>query len=564
MKLKILGLCLFIFLFDFCTQANASKKSINDHTASFTTAIRKLGDIKGAIITENTVVFTEDITIPKGITLKFSEKDRIVVNSGVTVTINGSISAGKFQIFDVADGGVVKGCPRIGYAIPQWWGTDDKGIKPASDLFQKAVESFPCVKKFVASGTFLVDKEILLNINQRNYDFSGSHFIGTEVGTLNGAGGLITIGNRGGRKSESYSVRDVSLKGGIYEPRFNHDNSLSILHAKNVKISNVSIKGTKGLRGIALQTPKLSLSSNPIIENVTIENVIQEGGVNLINIDVNNGFVKNVDIRNVFGSSVDEVNPQPHINSKEAAFRLSSQGDALRIKDINISDVTLENVYIGFELRGVKVNISNVKINNVVYRGVVTQFADTIDISEITIVGSSNLTEGVVTIGSPTVLKSNISVFKLTLLGRFKVGFINQVNNIKANSIHVDAEFTFGIRNIATNASFKNILIKNAKDSYNHSGVYNHATATGCNFEGAIQGNYDYGFINAAQGCTSDFQMNGSFKNGAIFTFYNNTGYSSLYKGSIYLTDAHSKYINRYRAGDIYQFYVYHLVDSFE
>ncbi|WP_299314735.1 hypothetical protein [uncultured Aquimarina sp.] len=566
MKLKNLAFIFLIVFYSCDTEENDFEELINEDSIPFITAISNLENKNGIIITENTVVFTEDLTIPEGVILNFNVRDRMIINSGITVTINGIISAGKFKIFEIANGGKVNGCPQIEYIIPQWWGTDDTGLGHASDNFQMAIESFDCIKKFVSSGKFLLDKEILLNIDERNYDFTGSHFLGTEEGTLFGAGGLVTIGDRNFDIDENYSVENVTVHGGTYQPKNNHDNSLAILNAKNIKISDVTIIGEEGLRGIALQTPGSHLVNNPIIENIIIENVFQEGGVNVFNIDLNNGLVKNVIVKNIIGTSIDEDNPQldedGNVRGKEAAFRCSSQGDVLRIKNVTISDVILENVHIGFELRGMKADISNVQMNHVSYRGIVTQYADIINLNDITIIGKSNITEGIVTLGSPTVLTNSINLNGLTLKGKFKNGITNQVEGINGNNIFIDAEVNTGIHNISSNVRFNNTLIKNSSNLYYHSAIYNHNSAINSQYRGTIEGNFDHGFINAAKSCVVDFQMNGSFKNGAIFTFYNDTGYSSLYKGFINFTDSDSKHINQYRADDIYELYVYNLLTS--
>lgn len=572
MKIQNLVFIVLILLCSCNTEDNDVEKSISEEVVPFTTAISNLESKKGVLINENTVTFTEDITIPEDVILNFNIRDRMIVNSGVTVTINGIIAAGKFQIFDIAEGGKITGCPQVEYIIPQWWGTDDTGQTPASDDFQIAIESFECVEKFVASGDFLLDKELLLNIYDRHYDFTGSHFVGIEGGVTASRsipeyekrkdekpGGLITIGERFFDLDETYSVENISLEGGTYEPRYNHDNSLGILNSRNVKISDVNIIGSNGLRGIALQTPRPDQVVSPVIESIIIDNVIQEGGANVINIDVFNGISKNIIVKNIIGSSIDEINPQPHINRKEAAFRCSAQGDALRIQNLIISDVVLEDVYMGFELRGISADISNVFINNVEYRGITTQYADVISLDQITIEGALNSTDGIVTSGSETTLNNNITMNQITLKGKFNRGIVNEVTGVNANDILVDAQFVFGIYNTATNASFKDIFIKNSSESYYHSGIYNSLKATNSNYEGMIQGNFDHGFINAAPYCSGDFHMNGSFNKGAIFTFNSKYTefYSSYYKGFMNFTDSDSKHINIYRTGDIYELQVY-------
>lgn len=560
MKNKII-LLIFITSLVSCGDDSTLSHEENEF-ASLTTTIGSLENQSGIIITGDIITFTEDTTIPEGVILNFTVTNKIIVNSGVTLTINGIIIAGKFQIFEIAEGGIINGCPQIEHIVPQWWGTDDSGTINSSDLFQKAVESFPCISKLIANGKFLFDKEVLLNVNERYYDFIGGTFIGADTGTDNG--GLITIGDRDFNITEEYSVENVTLVGGIYIPKFNHDNSIGVLNSKNIKILNVKIIGTEGLRGIALQNPSSGMVNNPVIENVIIENIIQDGGVNIINIDINNGLAKNIVINNIIGSSIDEINPQPHSNSKEAAFRISSQADMLRIKNLNISDVILDDIYMGFELKGVKANISNIEIYNVDYRGINIQFPDIINLNDITITSISNITDGIVGVGPSTTL-SNIVNFNNTILtGKFNHGVWNFIPNVEFNQLSIAGEFTFGIHNSGENSSYHNVKISTPNDIFYHTGIYNHSSGKNSSFEGIVIGKYNYGLINSAKNCVVSFQITGIFNNEAIHTFYNSFGYSSVYKAIIHLTDGNSKHINQYRNGDIYELYVYNeLTDTY-
>jgi len=421
------------------------------------TEISNLPNQSGISISGNTVTFTQNYTIPEDVVLSFLDTDKIVVNSGVVLTINAAIVAGNYKIFEIVGDGKINGCPQIEYLIPQWWGTDDTGASSASILFQRAIESFPCVKKFKATGEFLIDKEILLNVDGRYYDFNGSKFTGVTTGTDNG--GLITIGSRDFNISENYSVLDVVLEGGTYIPKYNHDNSLGILNAKNIRISNVIIDGSLGLRGIALQNPNQQLVSNPIIESVIISDVIQNGGVNVINIDLNNGLAQNIIVSNVIGNSIDETNPQN--NNKEASFRISSGDDLLRIKNVNISSVVLDDLYQGFQLKGVKANISDVEINNVSYRGINIQFPDVINFNNVNLTGKLTTTDGIVGVSASSSLSNNVNFSNVSLTGKFNQGIWNNASTLPMNfsQLSINAEFSFGIKNFGKNCNFENLII---------------------------------------------------------------------------------------------------------
>ncbi|AXT54678.1 hypothetical protein D1815_02505 [Aquimarina sp. AD1] len=573
MKLKNLAFIIIVFLYSCDTEENDLEESINEDSIAFTIAISNLENKNGVIITENTVTFTEDITIPEDVVLNFNVRDRMIINSDVTVTINGIISAGKFQIFEIADGGKVNGCPQIEYITPQWWGTDDSGSTPASDNFQTAIESFDCIKKFVSSGKFLVDKEILLNIDERSYDFTGSHFIGTEIGTLFGAGGLVTIGNRNFNFDKNYSVENVTVQGGIFEPKYNHDNSLSILNSKNIKISDITIFGDKGLRGIALQTPGENLVNNPIIENIIIENILQEGGVNVINIDLNHGLVKDVIINNVIGSSINEINPQN--NKREAAFRCSGQispeSNEIRIDGLTIDNVLLDEVYMGFNLRGIKTSISNVEIDKVDFRGFNIYGAESLSINNVQIKGSgANFsTTGIYIDHFEPINGSDINLSKIELTGEFGLGIWNRSKEVSFTNVYANIKSNNTvIKNTGDNCVYSSLYIKNNESSPIHAAIFNGfenndipSIGINANFDGVILGNFTHGVINQAQNSNFNFQFDGTFNNGAFFTFYNANGYSSVYRANMNLS-SNSTPINNYRNGDLYELYVYDPINN--
>jgi hypothetical protein len=58
--------------------------------------------------------------------IRFEQGARLKPDSGVTVTLNGGLDAGVFQVFDVSAGGQVKP-NRVEEMIPQWWGAAADG-----------------------------------------------------------------------------------------------------------------------------------------------------------------------------------------------------------------------------------------------------------------------------------------------------------------------------------------------------------------------------------------------------------------------------------------------------
>jgi len=74
---------------------------------------------------------TDDLTIPSNITLRIIQGGSISVNAGKTVTINGQIDAGGYQIFEGAGTVVVNTYPQQ----EAWWGNPQEWDFGPADLF---------------------------------------------------------------------------------------------------------------------------------------------------------------------------------------------------------------------------------------------------------------------------------------------------------------------------------------------------------------------------------------------------------------------------------------------
>lgn len=412
MKTTILKLLFFLFSsFVYSTEIVLTGGNQNDVLAAITTLNLEGG---GVIIINGDINIDSDITIPEIITIRIVNSHKLIIKGNITLTINGFIDAGSYQIFEQDDNGTVEDCfwdrwdfslddgkvrgnLKNAHVIPQWWGVDDTGTIPCGQSFQNAIESFPNVQKFVANGKFLLEKTLHLNQDNRYYDFSGATFVGVNVDRdvcqafkesyplwyttpsqleelarlpetwpATDSGGLINIGKRRDLTETSpYSVQNVTLYGGIYIPMSKYDNALGILNAKNIKILSVTINCYNGLRGIAIQHPTY-WNVPTRTDHVIIRDVTQQGGANVFNIDMLQDrphTTSNVIVSNIVGHDIDGTGI-PGSTDKEAAFRISSQGPVQKIHNISISEVILSTVYKGFNINGANGIISNIQVIN--------------------------------------------------------------------------------------------------------------------------------------------------------------------------------------------------------
>lgn len=78
-----------------------------------------------------------NLTIPANVSLQFTNGAAWSVNSGITLTVNGYISAGPYQIFSGA-GNVVYNALNV-EAYPEWWGAKGDGTTNDSAAIQRAM-----------------------------------------------------------------------------------------------------------------------------------------------------------------------------------------------------------------------------------------------------------------------------------------------------------------------------------------------------------------------------------------------------------------------------------------
>jgi len=119
-------------------------------------AVTAIGSNQVTLVISEPFEVNESVTIPSNITLKFTQGGMFEIGSGYTVTINGHIEAGLYQIF--SGNGSVTGTPRIDYIYPQWFGaladrvTNDRiAIQKANDF----AESSGIPLKFITGDYWL-------------------------------------------------------------------------------------------------------------------------------------------------------------------------------------------------------------------------------------------------------------------------------------------------------------------------------------------------------------------------------------------------------------------------
>jgi len=103
-----------------------------------------------AISTSNkTLLVTEvetcdtNFTVPANVTVRFERGGKWTINNGITVTFNGQIDAGLWQIFEYVGTGTLTGTPQVREFNPQWFGAKGDGTTDDITAITNTIAALP-------------------------------------------------------------------------------------------------------------------------------------------------------------------------------------------------------------------------------------------------------------------------------------------------------------------------------------------------------------------------------------------------------------------------------------
>ena len=120
----------------------------------------------------STVNVTSNTIIPQNVAVIIGAGGKFNISGGYTLTINGTLDAGLYQIFE-GDGSVAFGNASVTEVFPQWWGAipgDDGYATTNVVAFQKAIDSNQTVT--VPQANYYLDG--YLNLNNQRQIFQGT------------------------------------------------------------------------------------------------------------------------------------------------------------------------------------------------------------------------------------------------------------------------------------------------------------------------------------------------------------------------------------------------------
>ena len=106
--------------------------NIEVYSSDLETAVNAIGASKTALVIKSSTTVSNDVTVPSNITLMFLHGGDLNVSATKTVTINGDIQAGKYQIFTGA--GTVTLGSSSSDIVADWYGATPGGTGQAAPL----------------------------------------------------------------------------------------------------------------------------------------------------------------------------------------------------------------------------------------------------------------------------------------------------------------------------------------------------------------------------------------------------------------------------------------------
>ncbi|MBR7092322.1 MAG: right-handed parallel beta-helix repeat-containing protein [Clostridia bacterium] len=120
----------------------AGNGSTNDYNAVLSAVSAKSTLENGGTVYFPNGVYrlSSSMTVPANVELLFADGASLLLDSGVTLTLNGSVNAGDHAVF--TGSGTVAGTPNMTGGNPMWFGAVADGVTDCSAAFQKTVNLF--------------------------------------------------------------------------------------------------------------------------------------------------------------------------------------------------------------------------------------------------------------------------------------------------------------------------------------------------------------------------------------------------------------------------------------
>lgn len=163
--------------------SGATFDGVTDDSAAFAAALTAIGSTAAALSIAGPMVVNANTTVPANVQLIFTGRGLIKPGANKTVTINGPINAGPWQIFDVSNSGaVVTGAIKNAFCYADWFGAIADGVTDSTVGLQaiaKLAADAGYLKVYMTAGTYKVTATVYAN-GANSQSFYAPTWIGVE------------------------------------------------------------------------------------------------------------------------------------------------------------------------------------------------------------------------------------------------------------------------------------------------------------------------------------------------------------------------------------------------
>jgi hypothetical protein len=223
--------------------------------STFAEAITAIGSTQATLIIPSGTHEGGGITVPTNVTLKVLRGALLHEADGTTLTINGSLEAGLYQVFSWSgSGGVAFGAGTVKEVYPQWWGAKGDDSTDCTNSIQAAINAFQNIH--ITKGTFRITSTLNV-LSWRSIYGDGPNSIIHQVSA--GTVGLVTQNDTTVRNfnmngpDSAYNQVSMGIQGYIEDQSANWTRPLSESgqHGLRATIENMVVQNWGG-NGIAL------------------------------------------------------------------------------------------------------------------------------------------------------------------------------------------------------------------------------------------------------------------------------------------------------------------------
>ena len=264
----------------------------------------------GTITIKGDIYINDNFTIPEGIELNFFKSNKLIIKSGVTLTILGTVKAGVYPIF--SNGGTIVGSPRITFAYPEWFGAKIDDTVDDLEFIQDAID-FSNGSVNMINGEYILNgplnvENCHLNLNKAKLKFKFTdkdeclrmkNNSSVMNGTIEFDGSLVTNSYAGnfqcpiiiGDYPTGAGYRNVKLEGLTIITNKSNGNGIMVTGDSNqISIESIYFPASQylgrgilmhwgGADSISTNTPLTAHPHNVTIDNIKFDNMTLDMGL---------------------------------------------------------------------------------------------------------------------------------------------------------------------------------------------------------------------------------------------------------------------------------------------